>query len=286
MGGLIPFGCGQCHPCRINRRRQWMWRQVLESMTHEENAYVTLTYSEMPGNGSLQPEHLTLFLKRLRWRIAPKRVRYFAVGEYGEETRRPHYHLSLFGLSGFSDWVGSRQIRSGCADIVHECWGHGNVDVKPFARETAQYVAGYVVKKMTDKNDVRLAGRYPEFARMSRMPALGSAAMAVMAKQLSENWHWLEESGPPVMLAVGNQKIQLGRTMIKKLIEAMGFTDEYVQQIKDQKSLTRSVELLPLLLSSVDDASSSLKKEVVKANLQKIMNLEGRTKIYEQRKKL
>jgi len=91
-------GCGQCIHCRANRRREWVLRILLELEKHEFNTFLTLTYDDvhLPGDQSLQPKHLTDFFKRLRKKVEYP-IRYYAVGEYGEETERPHYHIALFG---------------------------------------------------------------------------------------------------------------------------------------------------------------------------------------------
>jgi len=72
--GALPVGCGQCIPCRVNRRRVWAHRIVLEAKEHPQNAFVTLTYNEenLPrtrdGIPTLRPDDLTLWLKRFRKR--------------------------------------------------------------------------------------------------------------------------------------------------------------------------------------------------------------------------
>ena len=60
---------------------------------------VTLTYrpEELPEHGSLVPGDFTRFVKRVR-KAESKRFSYYAAGEYGEKTARPHYHAVFFGL--------------------------------------------------------------------------------------------------------------------------------------------------------------------------------------------
>jgi len=99
--GNAEFGCGQCMPCRFNRRRLWTARLLLEATQHENKSFITLTYNDKnaPKDHSLDPSHYKNFIKRLRKAIYPKKIRYYLVGEYGDHTQRPHYHAALFGLS-------------------------------------------------------------------------------------------------------------------------------------------------------------------------------------------
>ncbi len=97
----IHVGCGRCLFCRINHAREWQHRLLLEASTWEVSIFATLTYDTMrtPYDGSLIPRDLKLFMKRLRKRMEPLRIRFYAVGEYGEdEAEHPHYHLALFGV--------------------------------------------------------------------------------------------------------------------------------------------------------------------------------------------
>lgn len=286
MAGSIPFGCGQCLPCRVNRARQWQWRQVLESLTHSENCFVTLTYNDecLPSDLSLDPAALRLFLKRLRRAIAPLRIRFFAVGEYGEQSTRPHYHLNLFGVSGFT-LVPHRFVA--VETIIASCWPHGFVQVGEFTTATASYLTGYVTKKLKDRATNALAGRFPEFARMSNRPGLGASAMLTVAKSLSTvaGTTFLDTSGdiPPV-LKFGGRDVILPRYLISKLRQAVGFTDEYVAEIKSQKSMEKSLEMLSLHLNNPQ--ALTIKETYLQEIEQKILNLEGRAKLYQQRRKL
>jgi len=64
----------------------------------EDNCVITLTYDDekLPYPGTLVKKHFTQFMKALRYKIKPKRIRYFHCGEYGEDLGRPHYHAVLF----------------------------------------------------------------------------------------------------------------------------------------------------------------------------------------------
>lgn len=295
MRGTVPLPCGQCLPCRINRARVWQWRQFLESCCHAENCFVTLTYSNyffIRAKGELQPRDLQLFIKRLRKAIAPLRFRFFAVGEYGHEGQRefnPHYHLSLFGVSGLTVVQFNGEPRL-LADVVAEVWGQGLTTVYEFNHDTAGYVAGYVTKKMTVKEDARLEGRYPEFARMSRRPGIGANAMHTVAGQFKESGAMvvLEEAGDvPSSLKLGRRNIPLGRYLLSRLRESVGFTPDYIQQLKGVQAYERSVEVSALLSAALDDETvATAKSAFLKEAEGRIIQTEKRAELRKQMRKL
>lgn len=288
MQGLTAHGCGQCLPCRINRRRQWMWRQVLEGMCHEENAFVTLTYSDENLPEGLVKEDVRNWLKRFRKAIAPLRVRYFAVGEYGEHGTRllnPHYHLSLFGVSGHTD-LSPRGVPThyGISEVVWRTWGRGIATCHEFNDLTAQYVAGYTVKKMTTVGDPRLHGLPPEFARMSLRPALGTDAMLQLATVLQKTPQ--EWRGVPMEVHIGKKSIPLGRTMLKKLYNFMELHPDVIREMRDEASWEKSAELFSLW-SSYDAVEAITPKKVhLEMNAQRVLQLEARSAIWSKRGRL
>lgn len=282
LAGEVPFGCGQCLPCRVNKRRVWASRQLLESLTHEQNSFLTLTYDEEhhPADGSLSPGDLRLFLRRLRHSLRRYEVeyRFYAVGEYGDETMRPHYHASLFGIG--PEW----------GEIINECWGKGFIQLSEFTPSTAQYVCGYVVKKLTDKSDPRLAGRHPEFARMSRHPGIGAPAVAVLAAAL-DNEHGIaeiEKTGDvPIKVLNGRKSLPLGRYLRGKLRETVGLSEEWLEVVKQDFFLQASQEVRTLRQAAqANDDYTSAATLLVEQNLQRIRNLESRFNSRKQRKTL
>lgn len=98
----IPVPCGKCPPCRKRRVDSWVFRMMQEDRMAEASHFVTLTYSTMSVPLS-ENRYMTLhkpdfqnFMKRLRKQTGYKNIKYYAVGEYGEKNKRPHYHAIIF----------------------------------------------------------------------------------------------------------------------------------------------------------------------------------------------
>lgn len=283
MAGNLAFGCGQCLPCRINRRRLWQWRMFYESTLHQQNCFVTLTYSDesLPSCGTLVPDHLKAWLKRLRRRLEPRTFKFFAVGEYGDETHRPHYHACLFGVGELD------------AGVIDATWGHGLTATFEFNEFTAQYTAGYVIKKLTKPDDSRLHGRHPEFSRQSNRPGLGARAMAVLADQLHHVAgldHIIRTGDVPTHLVIGKRKIPIGRYLRQKLREEMGMPKHVQEETQKDRIKLYEAKLLDLY----EDTSFPkglfvspvvTQNSILKATQGKIWSAETRMKIHASKKR-
>lgn len=168
--------CGQCMPCRINKRRSWTSRMLMEQAitvkAGKQSAFITLTYSEAnvpkdaDGYNILVKKDLQDFLKRFRYYMSllGSKIRFFAVGEYGDRTWRPHFHLIVYGMS-------PTDLEHKLA--LHKAWPFGMIKIGTTTSDSVQYCAQYCVKKLTSEKDKRLLGRPPEFTTMSRNPGLG-----------------------------------------------------------------------------------------------------------------
>lgn len=148
---IVP--CGRCNICRHNRGADWVTRLILESqLSYKAMYFMTLTYKRAPVSG-VSKKDLQLFFRRVRKKC---KVRFFAVGEYGERYGRPHYHVIIFQKTGTLE------------DLVTS-WKLGHVDVGNVTPKSCAYVAGYAVK----------GSRWPviknkPFALMSRKPGIGA----------------------------------------------------------------------------------------------------------------
>lgn len=180
--------CGRCIGCRLDRTSTWANRMVHESRFHEQNCFLTLTYDpeKYPDSGSLVKLHLSAFLKRLRRRIEPQKIRFYGCGEYGEQNLHPHYHVIIFGyFPEDAERVNSGKNPIYASKFLESVWGHGFITVGQFTPETAAYTARYVTKKITgeraekhyqriDPDTGEVLQVIPEFALMSRRPGIGA----------------------------------------------------------------------------------------------------------------
>lgn len=139
---------------------------------HERNVFLTLTYDDEHLPGELQKKDLQDFWKRARHRFG--KFRYFACGEYGSKTLRPHYHALCFGLD-FEDKVVVGKGPLFSSKALEECWAAGQVGIGQVTYASAAYVAGYVMKKATSHPLIAALSLAPEFRVMSRKPGIGKA---------------------------------------------------------------------------------------------------------------
>lgn len=294
--GGVAYGCGQCLPCRINKRRTWQHRILLEAKLHTQNSFITLTFTDeklkdssricSTGYSSLNPKDLQDWLKRLRDKISPLRVRYFAVGEYGDVTQRPHYHVVLFGYPVCARRRTRRGLgstRSDWANCCYQCrliglsWGHGDIELAELNEKTASYIAGYTTKKMTGKMAALLNGRHPEFARMSLRPGIGADATWQIASDLMASGL---DARPDVPTALGHGKatLPLGRYLTrltrKRIGKGENAPEETIEKIK--------AELQPLRETAFN-ASRSFASAIAEASEQPIRNMEAKASIFKKR---
>lgn len=263
---------------------------MLEALLHPYNSFWTLTYApeNEPFNRELEPKHLQDYLKRFRRSIAPVRVRFYACGEYGEETRRPHYHIAMFNYPGCVYGRSRYRTRGGnCCencDRVRDTWGLGLVDGGPLDPEGMQYVAGYVMKKMTADDDPRLEGRHPEFSRKSI--GLGAGALENVADVIRNLDLDLTQADVPSALRHGHKLLPLGRYLKRRLRVLLGKSPDAPQIVIDQiKEEMR--QLQEISWSSEETGKFKPVSQVHREmNEQKLRNLESRRNVFKERKEL
>lgn len=189
VGTEMKVACGQCYGCRLEKSRVWAMRCMHESKMHKDNYFLTLTYNDenLPEKESLVKRHLQLFFKKVRKKYD---FRYYACGEYGDKSSRPHYHVIMFGLriDDLRYYSGSGSGRLYTSSYLEKEWSHGFVTIGSVTFESCAYVARYVMKKWraktkeefekhyerVDKETGELYSVEPEFQVMSRRPGIGT----------------------------------------------------------------------------------------------------------------
>lgn len=227
-GRSIDLPCGRCIGCRLERSRQWAIRCLNEMSLWRENSYLTLTYAEdaltfgAASHGILVQRDLTLFWKRLR--KSGVKFRYFACGEYGDETHRPHYHAILFGHD-FKDKT-YVQTDNGyhyySSPSLNKLWGHGNVIIGEATFESAAYVARYVMKKRLGQTREQYAkeGITPEFVVMSRRPGIGSEWYDKYEKDIFPRDHLSIRGRPSVPPAYYTRRFEASHPIDIELVKS------------------------------------------------------------------
>ena len=175
---IFQLPCGKCLACRLDYARQWAVRCIHEAKCFGDyNSFITLTYSdENLHSDKLYYSEFQLFAKRLRkfifsnflkkfgkenWNLLSKEekkshyekiaIGYFVTGEYGEKTKRKHWHALIFNWRPedcqyqFSNDRGDKNYTS---KILQELWPFGNSYVGDVTFESAGYCARYAAKKL------------------------------------------------------------------------------------------------------------------------------------------
>jgi len=157
-GFTVP--CGKCENCRKRQVSSWSFRLMQHYRQCTNAHFITLTYDTkhvpITKNGfmSLCKRDVQLFYKRLRKAHgnAQTKIKYYCVGEYGGQTKRPHYHAIMFNVD---------------LPKLQTAWHLGQIHYGTVTEASCGYCLKYMFKKgqiPAHKNDDRV----PEFALMSK----------------------------------------------------------------------------------------------------------------------
>lgn len=223
--------CGRCLECRKLRVNSW-YARLLNEKSHSESAlFLTLTYEDthlpFSDNGLLSLDYSDhqQFIKNLRYvNESEKPIKYFAVGEYGSQTDRPHFHSIIFNVSDKS--------------LIEKTWKKGQVHVGDVTDASIFYTLKYALKsagkiKKTDSWDDRTLEK------------------ALMSKGLGKNY-------------LTDQMIKYHKNDVSRGITILGNTKlplprYYRDQLfTDGEKLARNKLLLPLAEERVDKIADPL----------------------------
>lgn len=196
--------CGQCDPCRIAIRDAWQTRMKLEYLSAQALGlrafFITLTYNESSikhkggyRRGLHYPEFQRFLARLYKYALrkqAPRMpvpgfysdggtgttsqvdyplMRYFVVGEYGDQKHRAHFHMILFGVD-FHDkqfkFDPSSNTEYETSATLDALWGYGFCHIGTVTPESIGYCAAYIAKEHRFSPE---SFRYPHFVRQIRI---------------------------------------------------------------------------------------------------------------------
>lgn len=117
----------------------------------------------------LSKRDIQLFFKRLRkaqFGSTKSDIKYYACGEYGGRTQRPHYHIIIFNAK---------------LELINDSWNKGHIYYGSVTGQSIGYTLKYMTKQKK-KGQHKLPGA--EFSLMSK--GLG---ISYLENQTMVNWH-------------------------------------------------------------------------------------------------
>jgi len=190
--------CGNCPDCILRRTNGWAFRLEKELAIASSASWPTLTYSDQNvpitdhGLLSLRKTDLQAFFKRLRKLNLPG-IKYFAVGEYGKETLRPHYHVILMNAK---------------IETIQPAWQQGEVKYGEVSPASIRYTLKYMQKHYKSRRPTD--GRQPEFQLMSKGIGKSYLSEAII------KWHKADPTGR-LYIADYDKKIAMPRYYKEKI---------------------------------------------------------------------
>lgn len=228
---LVP--CGRCAWCRKRKQDEWFVRfkdeshnlPVVRFLTltnddaHLKSNYVNLDTGQFFRNLPDLPlgldshviksptndyRDLQLYFKRVR-KAYLKPMKYFAVGEYGSDSERPHFHALVFGSDSFDS-------------ILVDKWNNGEVVDVPANDGSFRYVTKYLLK---GSNVPPLSS--PNKILCSKNPGIG--------KEMSEAYiRYMDINDVPVMVT-GKTAVPIPRYY--KRLRTLSYDKSYLEDHPD-----------------------------------------------------
>lgn len=233
---IIEVPCGKCANCLTTKLNQWVFRLQQHVRDFKYVSFVTLTYNDENLNYSYVDDDCKVFIYRadaLPFSIDPfdlvpclykkdlqdffrklrklgsfygykkNFINYYAIGEYGTDYNRPHYHILLFS----NDMDFSKPIN---LSNLSFCWDKGFIDVKDVTEFRINYVAKHHLKP---KNSKWFA--VPQFTLRSN--GLG---LSFLEKDVAD---WFDMNKPTSLFIRDGVKLGVPRYFRTKLMEMYGY---------------------------------------------------------------
>lgn len=264
VSDIVEIPCGHCELCQKARSRDWIIRieKAFEAFKYNHkntfSYFLTWTYADeflplspttgMPTLDKQTFRHMFNTIKNTEGLTADD-FQYYAVGEYGDLSARPHYHGIVFTAKSI-DWK--------------HYWTFGNIEIGDVQPESIGYVTRYVDKKLGSyikKEDYELLGIEPIFSIMSK--GLGKDFILDRIEKYSDDPSKLNS-----IIGQNGQKFTLPRYGKKKLDSLV--KQEFKKYNFSSQSVSRSLLPKEKSVKSADNAllqKVKAQKKALKRNL-------------------
>lgn len=256
--------CYYCLNCRKRRASSWSVRLVKEYERSHQAHFLTLTYNtdhlsfSKMGFPTLNKKDLQDFMKRLRKLHPPdhKTIRYYAVGEYGGQTKRPHYHLIIYNAD---------------INLFEKAWSLknkslGEIHIGAVGEASIGYCLKYITKVSPIGKDPKKDDRQKQFSLMSKR--LGDNYLT----QNMIKWHLNDLTGRVYVPLKDGKKAPLPRYYKEKL-----YNQSEKEEIAYQMTKLSNERIEKELKEQGDNYQSNLEQKYLDA--QRKMNIGISSKI-------
>lgn len=235
FGKPVKVPCGSCITCQRSLRTFFCHRiqhDVASLSRHDiGSSFISFTFrDDSIGDRSVHKRDLQLMHKSFRKSGA--QFKYLAIGDYGDNTKRKHYHGIYIGL----DTGLARQL-------CDKHWKHGFCDVEPVTSANISYVVRYVQAQTTAyKKQFANSGYEPPFTLYSH--GLGSTLFSAQEDNIKTTGKYFYRGRwypvPPYWLAkLGKVKVPSDMSRFSHLASRYGFPD--TQAYLEWKSRTAEI---------------------------------------------
>jgi hypothetical protein len=175
---------------------------------------------------TLELKDLQKFFKRLR-KLSDKKLKYYAVGEYGSTKKRPHYHIILFNAN---------------KEHIKLAWALNNKPIGNYHIGNVSAASiGYTLKYMSKESKIPIHqndDRKKEFSVMSK--GLGSNYLT----ELMIKWHKNDLEKRMYVPIEDGKKIAMPRYYKDKMysVEEKDKINQYMGKISEEIDLKISLE--------------------------------------------
>lgn len=145
---FVEVPCGHCFECQLQKKRQWTFRCLAEAKLHRFNYFLTITYDNehVTNTNKRDCQNFIKYLRRLDFDF-----KYYLVGELGDKTKRPHYHMAMFSDVEIPDakvWSGKPSQPLMRSKLLEKCWlNKGQILFGRLDTASIRYVLGYLNSK-------------------------------------------------------------------------------------------------------------------------------------------